>query len=109
MKLPVPNLQNIILKKGYNNCTQKIPRNIVNDVMEIVIGIHLQLFSMQVHIVLLPVKKNPHLPNNSHNINSEWLLFNANPGIFPLYHGENKLIFSEIMTMSALFSFQIFY
>ena len=31
---------------------------------------------------------------------SEWLLFNANSAIFYLYH--NKLIFNEIMMMSAL-------
>jgi hypothetical protein len=34
---------------------------------------------------------------------SEWLLFNANSAIFQLYHGENKLIFNEIMMRSALF------
>ena len=34
---------------------------------------------------------------------SEWLLFNANSAIFQLYHGENKLIFNEMMMMSALF------
>jgi len=34
---------------------------------------------------------------------SEWLLFNANSAIFQLYHGENKLIFNEIMVRSALF------
>jgi hypothetical protein len=28
-----------------------------------------------------------------------WLLFNANSAIFQLYHGENKLIFSEKMNM----------
>jgi hypothetical protein len=33
----------------------------------------------------------------------QWLLFNANSAIFQLYHGENKLIFSEMMMMSALF------
>jgi hypothetical protein len=33
---------------------------------------------------------------------SEWLLFNANSAIFQLYHGENKLIFNEMMTRSAL-------
>ena len=32
---------------------------------------------------------------------SEWLLFNANPAIFQLYHGENKLIFNEMMMRSA--------
>jgi hypothetical protein len=32
---------------------------------------------------------------------SEWLLFNANSAIFQLYHGENKLIFNEMM--SALY------
>jgi hypothetical protein len=34
---------------------------------------------------------------------SEWLLFNANSAIFQLYHGENKLIFNELMMMSALY------
>ena len=36
---------------------------------------------------------------------SEWLLFNANPAIFcsQLYHGENKLIFIEMMMRSALY------
>ena len=34
---------------------------------------------------------------------SEWVLFNANLEIFQLYHGENKLIFNEMMMMSALF------
>jgi hypothetical protein len=29
----------------------------------------------------------------------EWLLFSANSAIFQLYHGENKLIFIEIMTL----------
>ena len=33
---------------------------------------------------------------------SEWLLFNANSGIFQLYHDKNKLIFNEMMR-SALF------
>jgi hypothetical protein len=28
---------------------------------------------------------------------SEWLLFNANSAIFQLYHGDNKLIFNNIM------------
>jgi hypothetical protein len=28
---------------------------------------------------------------------SEWLLFNANSAIFQLYHGENRLIFNEMM------------
>jgi hypothetical protein len=28
---------------------------------------------------------------------SEWLLFSANSAIFQLYHGENKLIFNEMM------------
>ena len=34
---------------------------------------------------------------------SEWLLFNANSSIFQLYHGENKLIFNEMMMRSALY------
>jgi hypothetical protein len=31
---------------------------------------------------------------------SDWLLFNANSAIFQLYHGENKLIFNEMMKRS---------
>jgi hypothetical protein len=34
---------------------------------------------------------------------SERLLFNVNSAIFQLYHGENKLIFNEMMMKSALF------
>jgi hypothetical protein len=34
---------------------------------------------------------------------SEWLLFNANSAIFQLYHGENKLIFNEMLMRSALY------
>jgi DNA-directed RNA polymerase specialized sigma54-like protein len=34
---------------------------------------------------------------------SEWLLSNANSAIFQLYHGENKLIFNEMMIKSALY------
>ena len=33
----------------------------------------------------------------------EWLLFNTNSAIFQLYHGENKLIFNEMMMRSALY------
>jgi hypothetical protein len=33
----------------------------------------------------------------------EWLLFNANSAICQLYQGENKLIFDEMMTRSALY------
>jgi hypothetical protein len=33
---------------------------------------------------------------------SEWLLFNANSAILQLSHGENKLIFNEMMR-SALY------
>jgi hypothetical protein len=32
---------------------------------------------------------------------SKWLLLNANSAIFQLYHGENKLIFNEMMMRSA--------
>ena len=36
---------------------------------------------------------------------SEWgLLLNANSAIFQLFHGENKLIFNEMMMRSALYS-----
>ena len=31
---------------------------------------------------------------------SEWLLFNVNSAIFQLYHGENKLIFNEMLMRS---------
>ena len=31
----------------------------------------------------------------------EWLLLSANSTIFQLYHGENKLIFNEMMMRSA--------
>ena len=34
---------------------------------------------------------------------SEWLLFNVNSAIFQLYHGENNLIFNEMMVRSALY------
>ena len=34
---------------------------------------------------------------------SEWVLINANSAIFQLYHGENKLIFNEMMMRSALY------
>jgi hypothetical protein len=34
---------------------------------------------------------------------SEWLLLNTNSAIFQLYHGENKLIFNEMMTKYALY------
>ena len=34
---------------------------------------------------------------------SGWLLLNANSAIFQLCHGENKLIFNEMMMRSALF------
>ena len=36
---------------------------------------------------------------------SEWLLLNANSAFFQLYHGENKLIFIEMMMRSALWIF----
>ena len=34
---------------------------------------------------------------------SEWLLINANSAICQLYHGENKVIFNEMMTKAALY------
>jgi hypothetical protein len=34
---------------------------------------------------------------------SDWLLFNNSSAIFQKYHGENKLIFNEMMMRSALF------
>ena len=37
------------------------------------------------------------------SIVSELLLFNANSAIFQLYHGENKLIFNDMMMRSALY------
>jgi hypothetical protein len=43
------------------------------------------------------------LLNNNHLLMSKWLLFNANSAIFMLYDGRKKLIFSEMMMMSALY------
>ena len=40
---------------------------------------------------------------NHHCSVIEWWLLNANSAIFQLYHGENKLIFNEMMMRSALF------
>jgi hypothetical protein len=38
------------------------------------------------------------------NLVNEWaIVFNANSAIFQLHHGENKLIFYEIMMRSALY------
>ena len=37
------------------------------------------------------------------HLQSEWLLFNANSANFQLYHGENKLIFNEMMMRSTLY------
>ena len=34
---------------------------------------------------------------------TEWLLFNAKGAIFQLYHGENKLLFKEMMMRSVLY------
>jgi hypothetical protein len=34
---------------------------------------------------------------------SEWLLFSGNSAIFQVYHGENKLIFNEMMMRSTLY------
>ena len=34
---------------------------------------------------------------------SELFLFNANSAIFQLYHGENKLIFNDMMMRSSLY------
>ena len=45
--------------------------------------------------------------SNLNNINlrnwvSGWLLFYVNSAIFQLYHGENKLIFNELMMTNTL-------
>ena len=37
---------------------------------------------------------------------SEWLLFNDNPAIFQLYHGENKLNFNAMMMRLAFVLYQ---
>jgi hypothetical protein len=42
------------------------------------------------------------ISNIIHKWMSEWLLSNANSEIFQLYHGENKLIFNEMMMRFAL-------
>jgi arabinogalactan endo-1,4-beta-galactosidase len=34
---------------------------------------------------------------------SEWLLYNVNSVFFQLYHGENKLIFNEMMMRSSFY------
>jgi len=34
---------------------------------------------------------------------SEWVLFSANSAIFQPYHGENKLVFNEMIMRSDLF------
>jgi hypothetical protein len=34
---------------------------------------------------------------------SEWLYFNANSAILQLYHGENKLIYNEMIRKSAMY------
>jgi len=51
----------------------------------------------------LQVKQDVFIILVSHLDRSEWLLFNANSAIFQLCHGENKLIFNEMMMRSALF------
>ena len=38
---------------------------------------------------------------------SEWLLFNVNT-IFQLYHGENKLIFNEMMTLYFIYQYDFY-
>jgi len=41
--------------------------------------------------------------NNIIYTDSEWLLFNDKSAIFQLYHGENKLIFNEMMMNDLLY------
>jgi hypothetical protein len=48
----------------------------------------------------LPGELKKYIQNVS-NLVSGWLLFNANSAFFQLYHGENKLIFNEMLIMSA--------
>ena len=48
-------------------------------------------------------KKIPQSDSSVTYLYSEWLLFNANSAIFQLYHGENKLIFNEMMMSSGLY------
>jgi hypothetical protein len=43
------------------------------------------------------------LHNPIFNAVCEWLLFNTNSSFYQLYHGENMLIFNEIMMKSALY------
>jgi hypothetical protein len=44
-----------------------------------------------------------YVPNFINMFGCEWVIVvNANSAIFQLYHGENKLIFKEMMTRSAL-------
>ena len=56
-----------------------------------------------VNFIQFMSKHNTMKHDNEHSsVVSEWLLFNANLAICLLYHGEHKLIFSEMMLMSAL-------
>jgi hypothetical protein len=46
------------------------------------------------------------ITNKTSNSSDMWasdMQLNANPAIFQLYHGENKLIVNEMMTRSALY------
>jgi tRNA U38,U39,U40 pseudouridine synthase TruA len=50
----------------------------------------------------LKSKNKDWLARNQNNA-SEWSDMSTNSGIFQLYHGENKLIFNEMMMRSVLF------
>jgi hypothetical protein len=55
---------------------------------------------MFVHVYKMPNQNNVFL---SYHKVSEWLLFNINPSIFQLYHGQNKLIIDDMMVRSTLY------
>jgi hypothetical protein len=58
---------------------------------------------IKVHFNLYTEVKDSWYNNYEMTWQPEICLFNANPAIFQLYHGENKLIFNEMMTRSAFY------
>jgi hypothetical protein len=65
--------------------------------------LHLPLYNLLGLLIQNIVKINKHISYHIIYFKIEWLLFNANSGIFQLYYGENKFIFNEVMMRSALY------
>ena len=61
--------------------------------------LHLSSFTIELNIN----SYSPSLRSSEFKCVSWWLLLNGNKAIFQLYHGENKLIFNEMMMRSALY------